>query len=385
MSAITVGGDLVHYEVLGRGGRPVILIHGWIGSWRYWIPTMRQLQMKFRVYAIDLFGFGDSGKNPSKYPIAQQVAMLDEFMKQLGLTKAAILAHGLGTQIAIEYAKLYPDRIARMLLSSAPLFDPGDLDTRVPAGKRVLLTPDSKQLKPLNIPKPATQPTVNPTATPGAVTQVSRPVAPSGDIHIGGGEADDPAKAKTVASTSRETIPNPNVIDREKLRQAAMARMAEVEKKEETAAAATPVIKDNPLKTALGSDTEALLVRCFKKSDTEYEKFQADVVKADNKVLEHTATGFDAGSFLDSIRMLPMPVVLIHGGDDPVVTPPGDAIWDYLTADKDEDALLPVPMESIKHFPMLESDNFQRLVGMFLEMPQISKIELKERWRRRSR
>lgn len=39
MSAISVAGDLVHYEVLGRG-RQVVLIHGWVGSWRYWIPTM---------------------------------------------------------------------------------------------------------------------------------------------------------------------------------------------------------------------------------------------------------------------------------------------------------------------------------------------------------
>lgn len=376
MSAITVGGDLVHYEVLGRGGRPVILIHGWIGSWRYWIPTMRQLQMKFRVYAVDLFGFGDSGKNPSKYPIAEQVAMLDEFMKQLGLAKAAILAHGLGTQIAIEYAKQYPDRVARMLLSSPPLFDPGDLDTRVPAGKRVLLTPDAKQPKPLNIPKTANQPN-----SAGAVTQVSRPAPSGADIHISGNDEDaDPNKAKTIASATRDTIPNPNVIDREKLRQAAIARMAEAEKTEEKEPS-----KPNPLRTALGTGTEALLVRCFKKSDAEYEKLQADVVKADDKVLEYTARGYDAGTFLDSIRMLTMPIVVVHGSDDPVVPSPNDGIWDYLTVDKDEDALMPVPMENVKHFPMLESDTFQRLVGMFLETPQISKIELKERWRRRSR
>ena len=46
MSALTLDGDLVHYEVLGRGGRPVILLHGWIGSWRYWIPVMQQLYFK---------------------------------------------------------------------------------------------------------------------------------------------------------------------------------------------------------------------------------------------------------------------------------------------------------------------------------------------------
>ncbi|MCK7519753.1 MAG: hypothetical protein MZV64_19525 [Ignavibacteriales bacterium] len=31
---------IVHYEVLGRG-RPVIFLHGWVGSWKYWIASMQ--------------------------------------------------------------------------------------------------------------------------------------------------------------------------------------------------------------------------------------------------------------------------------------------------------------------------------------------------------
>ncbi len=60
MSAITIENDLVHYEVLGRG-RPVILVHGWLGSWRYWVPAMQQLSSKYRTYALDLWGFGGFG------------------------------------------------------------------------------------------------------------------------------------------------------------------------------------------------------------------------------------------------------------------------------------------------------------------------------------
>ncbi|SRR5258706_11925765 len=68
MSAITIENDLVHYEVLGRG-RPVIFVHGWLGSWRYWVPTMQQLSMKYRTYALDLWGFGDSGKGNNRYSL----------------------------------------------------------------------------------------------------------------------------------------------------------------------------------------------------------------------------------------------------------------------------------------------------------------------------
>ena len=78
MSAITIGGDLVHYEVLGRG-RSVVLLHGWVGSWRYWVPTMQHLHLKYKVYALDLFGFGDSAKNLRRYTFDEQVRMVTQF------------------------------------------------------------------------------------------------------------------------------------------------------------------------------------------------------------------------------------------------------------------------------------------------------------------
>ncbi|MCI0350244.1 MAG: alpha/beta hydrolase, partial [Acidobacteriales bacterium] len=143
MSAITIGGDLIHYEVLGRG-RPVILLHDWLGSWRYWVPTMQQLGTKYRVYSLDLRGFGDSGKNSQKYALDHQVHLLFDFMRELGLPKAAFIGHGLGALVTSEFARLYSDKVPRMLLISAPLFNPGGLDKRIPAGRAVVPLTDNK-------------------------------------------------------------------------------------------------------------------------------------------------------------------------------------------------------------------------------------------------
>ena len=49
MSIIVVDNQVVHYEVLGRG-RPVLFLHGWMGSWRYWFPTMEHVQRYYRAY-----------------------------------------------------------------------------------------------------------------------------------------------------------------------------------------------------------------------------------------------------------------------------------------------------------------------------------------------
>ena len=388
MSVINVDGDLVHYEVLGRG-RPVILVHGWLGSWRYWVPTMRQLQLKYRVYAMDLFGYGDSGKNPAKYNIAAQVNLLDELMQQLGVPKAAMIGHGLGAQVLLEFARLYPDRVARMMLSSAPLFDPGQLDTRQP--------------EPLLAPMAVTN------GTPGRPrAEFDAPLASKGRMPLHSGPKDktiarrplrsqsepfDPER--TVANVNNRTVANPRLIDRERLRQAALERgEAAMHSAESTRPLPLPPlpprpvaageIDDNPLRGALGTDVDHLLGRCFKRSEPEFEKLEADIRRTDPTVLDGYLKYFDAGATLDILRDTSMPAIVVHGEDDPLIPLPGDAVWDYITENKD-DTVLPFPLPGVRHFPMLEHELFQQLVGTFLEIPDISKIELKERWRRRSR
>jgi pimeloyl-ACP methyl ester carboxylesterase len=119
MSAIILRDEIVHYEVLGRG-RPTIFLHGWVGSWRYWIPSMQAASVSFRAYALDLWGFGDSAKNTSYYSIDQQLSLLEEFLEELGIGKIALVGHGLGAVIALLYAARHPAAVDRILAVSPP-------------------------------------------------------------------------------------------------------------------------------------------------------------------------------------------------------------------------------------------------------------------------
>ncbi|MCL6543573.1 MAG: alpha/beta hydrolase, partial [Roseiflexus sp.] len=62
MSAIHIDNRLVHYEVVGRRGAPVIFLHSWLGSWRYWLPTMEHASERYRTFALDFWGFGESDR-----------------------------------------------------------------------------------------------------------------------------------------------------------------------------------------------------------------------------------------------------------------------------------------------------------------------------------
>ncbi|MCU0512559.1 MAG: alpha/beta hydrolase [Anaerolineae bacterium] len=352
MSAITIDGDLVHYERLGKG-RPVILVHGWLGSWRYWIPLMQHLHLKYSVYTLDLQGFGDSAKNPNRYTVARYTDTLVQFMDQLAITKAAMIGHALGAMVITELALRHPEKVARMLLSSVPLFDPGDLKERVPAGTRVMLTANTRAGD----------------TVPSASSSASTP-APAGDATL----PRRPSGALLPTDHEMPTIARPEIINRDKLREAFQQRDA-----------APPPPPRNPLlEVFTGKNPLALLDRSVKKSEPVYDKLKVDVDKTDTRVLESSAGSYDAGRMLDNLRLVSVPVCVVHGTDDPLLPAPGEDLWNYLSVDKDDSFVL-LPLPGVRHFPMLEHEPFLRLTTDFLSAEDLSKLEIRERWKRRSR
>ena len=131
MSAILLESQIVHYEVLGRG-RPLIFLHGWVGSWRYWIPAMQAASVAYRTYAIDLWGFGDTAKDPAQYTLDRQVMLVEKFMEQMGMGKVALVGHGLGAVTAVIFGMRHPEMVDRLMAVSYPL-DEGKVHPRMRA------------------------------------------------------------------------------------------------------------------------------------------------------------------------------------------------------------------------------------------------------------
>ncbi|HEX5837360.1 MAG TPA: alpha/beta hydrolase [Anaerolineales bacterium] len=120
MSAILLDSSIVHYEVLGRG-RPVIFLHGWVGSWRYWIASMQVASTSFRAYALDLWGFGDTAHTVVNYTLENQVSLIDRFLMEMGIGKIALVGHGLGGLVGMAFATRFPQSVDRLMAVSTPL------------------------------------------------------------------------------------------------------------------------------------------------------------------------------------------------------------------------------------------------------------------------
>jgi pimeloyl-ACP methyl ester carboxylesterase len=120
MSAILLDQSIIHYEALGRG-RPIVFLHGWVGSWRYWLSSMQVASTSYRAYALDLYGYGDTSHDPLRYSLDKQAALLSGFLDELGIGKIAIVGHGLGALVGFYFAAQQPGSVDRIMAVSCPL------------------------------------------------------------------------------------------------------------------------------------------------------------------------------------------------------------------------------------------------------------------------
>jgi pimeloyl-ACP methyl ester carboxylesterase len=120
LSSITTDQGIVHYEVYGRG-RPVILLHGWLGSWGLWQETMEYLGQYYRTYALDFWGFGESGKKRSTYDVQDFVSLVDQFMEQMGIISVPLVGHSMGGTVSLSVALQYPQRVRKVVIIGSPI------------------------------------------------------------------------------------------------------------------------------------------------------------------------------------------------------------------------------------------------------------------------
>jgi pimeloyl-ACP methyl ester carboxylesterase len=120
VSSFTTDQGIVHYEVYGRG-RPVILLHGWLGSWGLWQETMAYLGRYYRTYALDFWGFGESGKKRDSYAVQDFVSLVDQFMEQLGINQAPLVGHSMGGTVSLAVAIQYPQRVRKVVVVGSPI------------------------------------------------------------------------------------------------------------------------------------------------------------------------------------------------------------------------------------------------------------------------
>ena len=111
-----VNGAKVHYQRAGTG-RPLLLLHGLVGSAKNWSRNISFLSRDSAVYAVDLFNMGKSERIPGLDAGLEATAdRLAAYMDAVGLDEADIAAHSHGGSVAMMLAARHPDRVRSLIL-----------------------------------------------------------------------------------------------------------------------------------------------------------------------------------------------------------------------------------------------------------------------------
>jgi pimeloyl-ACP methyl ester carboxylesterase len=107
----------LHYVDWGHPSKPpLLLLHGGRDHCRNWDWVAQEFRHDWHVIAPDLRGHGDSQWSPDgSYTMAGYLYDLAQLVHQQGLAPVTIVAHSLGGNIALRYAGIYPESVAKLV------------------------------------------------------------------------------------------------------------------------------------------------------------------------------------------------------------------------------------------------------------------------------
>jgi pimeloyl-ACP methyl ester carboxylesterase len=123
------------YVRVGGSGPTVVLLHGFGDTGDMWAPLASDLARNHTVVVPDLRGMGLSSQPGGGYDKRTQAADIRSVLAALGLDRAAIVGHDIGTMVAYAYAARYPEKTEKLVVMDAPVpgIPPWDSIVRLPA------------------------------------------------------------------------------------------------------------------------------------------------------------------------------------------------------------------------------------------------------------
>lgn len=109
-------GETLGYRERDGGDEVVVLIHGNMNSSCHWDVVLEQMDVRYKLYAVDLRGFGISTYHTPIESLSDFTADVKQWVDLLGLTRFTLIGWSTGGGVAMEYTAAYPDEVTRLVL-----------------------------------------------------------------------------------------------------------------------------------------------------------------------------------------------------------------------------------------------------------------------------
>jgi pimeloyl-ACP methyl ester carboxylesterase len=126
----TLDGARIHYKNYGKGREALVLIHGWSCNLDHWRDQVPDFAKRNRVIALDLPGHGQSDKPELEYSMDLFARAVDTVMRDAKVERGVVVGHSMGTPIARQFYRKYPQKTLGIVIVDGGLRPFGDKKMR---------------------------------------------------------------------------------------------------------------------------------------------------------------------------------------------------------------------------------------------------------------
>lgn len=108
---------------------PLVLVHGYGAMWQHWCRNIPAFETDYKVYALDLLGFGESEKPNTQYGLALWAREIEAFMQMKKLEEVVLIGHSMGGASSLWFANEHPERLRALVLVDSSGIFPDEVGT----------------------------------------------------------------------------------------------------------------------------------------------------------------------------------------------------------------------------------------------------------------
>ncbi len=113
--SVSVEGSEIVYAAQGTVNHPpLVFLHGWGASHKFWRWAFSAFAPRYRCIAPDFPGFGLSEKPRRDYSMEAYTAWLGRFLDALGFPRVTLTGHSMGGTIGLLFALDHPERVEKL-------------------------------------------------------------------------------------------------------------------------------------------------------------------------------------------------------------------------------------------------------------------------------
>lgn len=104
---IDINDITLNYLEYGEGKESLIFLHGWGQNIQMMKPVADYFQKEYKIYILDLPGFGYSSEPTFAYQVEDYVDVLKKFIEKKKISNPTLIGHSFGGKISLLYASKY--------------------------------------------------------------------------------------------------------------------------------------------------------------------------------------------------------------------------------------------------------------------------------------